>query len=293
MKRTFLFAVFIGIMLSAVTGGLTFAQTSIEPNVNPNISGYFIGVNGQPTGPYDAAGLKALVEKGQLTRNSLVWKEGMTNWAAAGMVEELAPLFAAAPPPLPASQPPPPIPAQDSQETAQTDEYKWYNSFARGLQTNRVFINTGAGYGFFGGYNIGIPPVSLSMDIKISNVVPITIGATGIFSTWEYTTGNSPYTVSVTYMNIGIGSRAMYHFNFARNLDTYIGFTLGYVIQSASIIYGSGYTSGNRPVYGSQSFFLYGGNMGIRYFFTKGFGVYFEGGYSGLQFASAGLSIKI
>jgi len=302
MKRAF-FRAFIGIMLLTVTGGLAFAQTSAAPV----LTGYYVAINGQQTGPYDAAGLKQLIDWGQLTRDSLVWKAGIANWTPAGTVAELAPLLASIPPPLPpplpAKQQTPTMPAnqqpltvqdQSQQESEQTTdrEYRWYNSFATGLQTNRVFINTGAGIGFFGGYDIGIPPVSLSVDIKISNVVPITIGATGIFSTWESSAGSPPYNVDVTYMNIGVGGRAMYHFNFVRNLDTYFGLMFGYVIQMASITYGRGYTSGNRPAYGGQSFFLYGGNIGIRFFFAKNFGVYFEGGYSGLQFASGGLTFK-
>jgi len=59
----------------------------------PDISGYFVVVNGLQTGPYDAAGLRALISQKQLTKNSLVWKEGMPNWMIAGAVEELTPLF--------------------------------------------------------------------------------------------------------------------------------------------------------------------------------------------------------
>jgi len=289
MKRSFLFGAFIGIILLTVTGGHAFAQSS----VNPNTSGYYVAVNGQRTGPYDTSGLKSLIEKGELTRNSLVWKEGMSNWAAAGTVAELAPLLASVPPPLPASQQPPPLPAQDAQETAGTSEAKWYNSFAPGLQDNRVFINAGVGIGPTRGYGIGIPPITASADIKISSTVPITIGALFTFVTWKYSSGYSPYTVDLTYMNIGIGGRGMYHFNFIRNLDVYAGIVLGYVIQRASVTYGSGYSSGNAPSYKGASFFLYGGNTGIRYFFTNRIGVYAEIGYSGLQYLSGGLSIKI
>ena len=38
---------------------------------------------------------------GSLTRDTLVWKQGMANWVAAETVPELQPLFAAVPPPLP------------------------------------------------------------------------------------------------------------------------------------------------------------------------------------------------
>jgi hypothetical protein len=61
--------------------------------VEPDLSGYFVVVNGLQTGPYDTSSLRALISQKQLTKNSLVWKEGMLNWIVAGAVEELAPLF--------------------------------------------------------------------------------------------------------------------------------------------------------------------------------------------------------
>jgi hypothetical protein len=128
---------------------------------------------------------------------------------------------------------------------------------------------------------MGIPPISVSVDFKVSETMPITIGATGMFSTWRWT---NPW-VDITYSNIGIGARAMYHFNFARNLDTYAGITLGWVFQTVS---------GNalHTVRGN-SFFLWGGNIGVRYFFTDSIGVYSELGWSGLQYVSAGLTVKM
>jgi len=113
-------------------------------SVNLNISGYFVGVNGLQTGPYDTNGLQTLISQGQLTRNSLVWKEGMSNWIVAGAVEELAPLFSTGvPPPLPLSQSPPPIPGQVQQGTVQiarnTSGNDSESKFALGLQAGRRF----------------------------------------------------------------------------------------------------------------------------------------------------------
>jgi len=84
----------IGILLIIGTGGFAFAQAE------PNLTGYFVAVNGQQTGPYDTAGLTELIARGQLTRDTLVWREGMPVWVAAGTIEELLSLF----PELPALQ---------------------------------------------------------------------------------------------------------------------------------------------------------------------------------------------
>jgi hypothetical protein len=62
---------------------------------------FFVAVDGKQAGPFDVATLKAQASAGRLTRESLVWKSGMSAWSAAGGVGELAALFADVPPPLP------------------------------------------------------------------------------------------------------------------------------------------------------------------------------------------------
>jgi membrane protease subunit (stomatin/prohibitin family) len=62
---------------------------------------WFIGVNGQQQGPYDLNALAAQAAAGTLTRQTLVWKNGMAGWVAAGQVPELGSAFASVPPPLP------------------------------------------------------------------------------------------------------------------------------------------------------------------------------------------------
>jgi len=318
MRGKAFFSVIIGIALIIGGVGFAFAQTSPNPN------GYFVNINGLATGPYDSSGLRQLINQGQLSANTLVWKAGMSDWAPAGTVNELAPLFPQVTSPAPAAvpdqvvqenpqpiseqvqqeSPPPQVPSRDHEETVQSSG-KWYNSFGTGLQNNWVFINAGVGFGPTGDYNMDIPPISASIDVKVSKKIPLTFGVMGIFSTWKWTYGYLPRNDDVTYMNIGIGGRLMYHFNFARDLDFYIGPIFGYVIQIVKTEYGSGWdyfreysSSGyiineERPYYGGNPFFLYGGNIGIRYFFTKVFGVYVEGGYSGLQYVSGGLTLKL
>lgn len=67
----------------------------------PQVS-YMVGVNGQQAGPFNWNQLQQLVSQGQLTQQTYVWKQGMANWAFAGQVQELQPLFMnAAPPQMP------------------------------------------------------------------------------------------------------------------------------------------------------------------------------------------------
>ncbi|MDD4216715.1 MAG: SPFH domain-containing protein [Bacteroidales bacterium] len=68
---------------------------------------YFAVVNGQQSGPYDVNTLKQMAANGSLSKDTLVWRDGMTNWTAAGQVPEMTQVFGATPPPIP---PPPPVP---------------------------------------------------------------------------------------------------------------------------------------------------------------------------------------
>lgn len=79
---------------------------AVPPPMPPALT-FFAVVNGQQAGPYDLNVLKQLASNGTLTKDTLVWREGMANWSAAGQVPELTQVFGATPPPVP---PPPPVP---------------------------------------------------------------------------------------------------------------------------------------------------------------------------------------
>lgn len=73
----------------------------IQSNVTPppiTNSTYYVAINGQATGPFNVATLKQMLNQGQFSSESLVWKEGMTNWMMANQVDELKTLFVSIPP---------------------------------------------------------------------------------------------------------------------------------------------------------------------------------------------------
>ena len=73
----------------------------IPSNVTPppiNNSTYYVAINGQATGPFNIATLKQMLNQGRFSSESLVWKEGMTNWMMANQVDELKTLFVSIPP---------------------------------------------------------------------------------------------------------------------------------------------------------------------------------------------------
>lgn len=71
----------------------------------PAAAPIYIYTGGQQIGPLQPAQLPQYVSSGHLDRNTLVWKEGMADWAPASSLTELASLFAGAvPPPPPAAR---------------------------------------------------------------------------------------------------------------------------------------------------------------------------------------------
>lgn len=83
--------------------GQTMNQAQNTPPPPPQIQ-YNVSLNGQTAGPFNMQQLQQMVQSGQLTTNTHVWKQGMANWELAGNVQELTALFGAVPPP-----PPPPV----------------------------------------------------------------------------------------------------------------------------------------------------------------------------------------
>lgn len=89
-----------GVMGNAMSGMNTMGQPGMTPPPIPVVS-YHVAVNGQATGPFDIPMLTQMVTAGQLTADSLVWKNGMAQWAKAGTIDELKNLFANVMPPIP------------------------------------------------------------------------------------------------------------------------------------------------------------------------------------------------
>ena len=72
---------------------------------------YMLANNGQQFGPFNMMQMSQLVQNGQMTKETYVWKQGMAAWDFAGNVQELASLFMqAAPPPPPPGNGMPPVP---------------------------------------------------------------------------------------------------------------------------------------------------------------------------------------
>ena len=91
--------------MNGMMAGMSNVQQAMTPPPLPKVQ-YHVAVNGQATGPYDLAALAQLITSGVLTKNTLVWKNGMENWDKAENQPDINALFANSMPPIP---PVPPI----------------------------------------------------------------------------------------------------------------------------------------------------------------------------------------
>lgn len=89
------------------------AQQAINtPPPMPSNTTYYVAVNGQQFGPYGLSTLGQMVQQGQINSQTMVWTQGMSQWAAAGTVPDLLSFFAPSsmggtPPPFPGGNVPP------------------------------------------------------------------------------------------------------------------------------------------------------------------------------------------
>lgn len=84
--------------MNNMMGGIN--QQTAPGAVPPPIptAAYHVAVNGQATGPFALSTLAQMTANGQLTGDSLVWKNGMVQWEKAIAVDELKGLFSKMPP---------------------------------------------------------------------------------------------------------------------------------------------------------------------------------------------------
>lgn len=71
-------------------------QPGMAPPPIPTAA-YHVAVGDQPSGPFDLSTLAQMAASGQLSADSLVWKNGMAQWEKAGTVDELKGFLGAMP----------------------------------------------------------------------------------------------------------------------------------------------------------------------------------------------------
>lgn len=85
-------------MMNQMAGAVNQPQNTPPPLP---VESFFIALNGQQAGPFKTVELLQLISTNQITKETLVWKTGMTAWERAENVAEFATLFNQTPPPIP------------------------------------------------------------------------------------------------------------------------------------------------------------------------------------------------
>lgn len=92
----------VGTMFGQQMQQVTHSMNSIQPPPPP--IQYYLYENNSQQGPFDLPTLQSLISNGKLTTQTLVWKQGMSDWATASSQPDLMRLFENQ-----VSPPPPPI----------------------------------------------------------------------------------------------------------------------------------------------------------------------------------------
>ena len=67
----------------------------------PKAVSFYLAIDGQQAGPFDLAKIEEMARAKQVDKNTLAWKEGMSDWKSAGEINELKKAFSSVPPPIP------------------------------------------------------------------------------------------------------------------------------------------------------------------------------------------------
>jgi membrane protease subunit (stomatin/prohibitin family) len=98
----------MGNVMGNMTGNMNTGQQNQQgqggastPPPAPNSVQYFVLINNQQNGPHSIDSIKLMISQYQINKETLVWKEGMPQWAKITEQEDLNNLFGQVPPPPP------------------------------------------------------------------------------------------------------------------------------------------------------------------------------------------------
>ena len=99
----------VGLGVGSSIGGMASQMINTSPTVQPPAFAectYFLMINGQQIGNQNINNIKEFIARGLMNGDTMVWKNGLSQWVKASQVNELAPLFIQQVPPPPQIIPP-------------------------------------------------------------------------------------------------------------------------------------------------------------------------------------------
>lgn len=88
-------------MANQMAQSLNTTQNQQSPPPLSNGVSFFVAINNQQAGPFNEVQLADMIKNRQLSAETLVWNQGMSDWQKAGAVEHFQKLLTQSPPPLP------------------------------------------------------------------------------------------------------------------------------------------------------------------------------------------------
>jgi|TARA_B110000208_G_C11758646_1_gene426068 membrane protease subunit (stomatin/prohibitin family) len=76
-----------------------------SPPPPPTLNQYFVLINNEQNGPHTIDNIRILINKGEVTKETLIWKEGMEGWTNIMEQNDLKSIFGSIPPPPPIPSP--------------------------------------------------------------------------------------------------------------------------------------------------------------------------------------------
>lgn len=141
-----------------------------------------------------------------------------------------------------------------------------------------------------------IPPISASFEYCIIDHVFDDKSGIGVGGVFGFTgaehqiasAGNARY--GWRYRDYLVAARGAFHYQPVRGMDTYVGFVSGYNILTSKR-FGADVWPGEVNVEADEPYFVFGGILGIRYYFSDSFGVMAEAGTS-LSYLTVGVALR-
>lgn len=92
-----------GLAVGTQVGNIVSEHLNINPQTAPPIPTtiYYLAINGAQQGPYNLEQIKVMLSSHVINPETLIWKEGMANWAALSTLPEFANSISQTPPPIP------------------------------------------------------------------------------------------------------------------------------------------------------------------------------------------------
>ena len=89
-----------GVNMGNQIGTMMNTNPQTVPPPIPQAAMYYLALNGAQTGPYDVNTIVDYVRNGNISADTLIWKQGMPNWAKLSSLSEFSNMFNC-PPPVP------------------------------------------------------------------------------------------------------------------------------------------------------------------------------------------------